>query len=198
MNSGENIRNAVTVLYKTYENVERLMECCKIVAEEKTSYRSSVPKFLRFKSDNDTTGWLLNDFILLFQNSEDPDCESGNGLKDAPIYAMEIYLGGSDHDKDDYPAIYLSKFEYEDINDWEEGCSPSDHWAFYYPLRKPDYMNIKEKKDITIATPQSEKASRTYWDLKKVTTKRIDLFEVTPENITEKIFGNFDKLSAMI
>lgn len=198
MNSSENIRNAVNVLYNTYDNVEKLMEYCKVTAEEKTDYRSSVPKFLRYKSDNDTSAWLLNDFILLFQNNTDNNCESGNGWKDGPVYVMEIYLGGSDYDKEDYPSIFLSKFEYENINGWSEGCSPANHWVFYHPLRNKNYMDIKKTKGMTVATPQNEKASRTYWGLKKVIGKKLDLMEVTSENVKEKIFGSFDELAALV
>jgi len=197
MNSSENIQNALNVMYKTYENVEKLMEYTKVISQEKTDYRTSVSKFLRRKSDNDTTAWLLNDFILLFQNSFDGNCESENGWKDAPVYAMEIYLGDVDYVKDDIPAIYLSKFEYNDIDTWSEGCSPANHWVFYYPLRNSNYMNFNYIDNLTIAIPQNEKVSKTYWGLKKVTTKKLDLFEVTSENLQEKIFGSFDELSKL-
>ena len=66
MNSSENISNAVQVLYKTYENVQKLMEYCKAIASE-NGYTCMINRFLRWKSDNSYDGWLLNDFILLFQ-----------------------------------------------------------------------------------------------------------------------------------
>lgn len=69
------------------------MEYTKTIAEEKTDYINSVPKFLRRKSDNATEAWLLNDFILLFQNAKNEDCESENGWKNAPVFVMEICLG---------------------------------------------------------------------------------------------------------
>lgn len=197
MTSSENIRNALHVMYKTYENIEKLMEYTKIVSQEKTDYRVSFPKFLRYKSDNDIAAWLMNDFILIFQNNKDNNCESENGWKDAPIYAMEIYLGDKDYEEDDLPAIYLSKFEYYDINSWKEGFSPAYYWIFYYPLSNSNYMNFNSYNDINIATPQNEKASKTYWGLKKVTTKKLDLFDVTSENLAEKIFGTFDELAKL-
>ena len=197
MNSSKNIQNALHVLYKTYENVEKLMDYTKIVSQEKTDYILSSNKFLRRKSDNDTTAWLLNDFILLFQNKKDNDCESKNGWKDAPVYVMEIYLGDKEYDEDDLPAMYLSKFEYNDINKWNKISSPSDHWGYYWPLRNSEYMNFDYINDKSIAIPKNEKASMTYWNLKKVTTKKLDLFEVTSENLREKIFGTFDELAIM-
>ena len=45
MNSSENIRNALHVIYKTYENIEKLMDYAKIVAEEQTNDRLVTPKF---------------------------------------------------------------------------------------------------------------------------------------------------------
>ena len=197
MNSSKNIQNALHVLYKTYENVQKLMDYTKVVAQEKTDYKISSNKFLRYKSDNEPTAWLLNDFILLFQDNKDKECESKNGWKDAPVYVMEIYLGDEDYDEDDLPAIYLSKFEYNDINEWYEGCSPADHWGFYWPLRSSEEMSFDSRENITIAIPKNEKASKTYWDLKKVTTKNLDLFEVTSENLKEKVFGTFDELSKL-
>lgn len=107
---------------------------------------------------------------------------------------MEIYLGDEEYAEDDFPAIYLSKFEYADMNSWSEGCSPTNHWVFYDPLRLLDYKNFSINDDLTIAIPKNEKVSKTYWGLQKVTTKKLDLFEVTSGNLEEKIFGAFDEL----
>lgn len=192
MNSGENIRNALQVLYKTYENVQKLMDYAKITAREVTDYQLMSPKALRWKSDNDPEGWLLNDFILLFQNSTDPDCESGNEWKAAPVYAMELFLGKKD--SGDLPSIYLSKFEYDNINGWNEGCSPANHWVFYWPIRSGDKMNFSADGEYFIGVPKEEKVSLSYWGLKQVTFTRIDLMSVHSGNLKEKIFGTFDLL----
>lgn len=195
MNSSENIKNAFKVIFKTYENVEKLMEYCKTIAAEKTDYISSVPKFLRRKSDNDTEAWLLNDFILLFQDKKNEECESGNGWRSGPLYVLEICLG--EKGSNNIPLLYISKFDYERINEWSEGCSPANHWVFYYPLRNEDYMNFEVKGQYKIATPKSEKSSKTYWGLKKVISKAIDLIEVNSDNLQENIFGEFDKLAEL-
>lgn len=195
MNSSENIKNALKVIFKTYENVEKLMEYSKAIAAEKTDYTSSVPKFLRKKSDNDTEAWLLNDFILLFQNKNNEECESCNGWRNGPLYVLEICLG--EKRNDNIPLLYLSKFEYNSINEWSEGCSPANHWAFYYPLRNKDYLDYEMKGEYKVATPKNEKGSKAYWGLKKVTSKTIGLLEVTSDNLQEKIFGEFDKLAEL-
>lgn len=196
MNSGENINNALQVIYKTYDNVKKLMEYCKTVADEKTDYISSVDKFLRRKSDNDTEAWLLNDFILLFQNEKSKDCESGNGWKNDPIYVMEICLG--EKGKENIPLVYISKYEYLNINEWSEGCSPANHWVFYYPLRNEDYMIFEQKGEYNVITPKNEKCSNTYWGLKRIISKSISLFDITSDNVEENIFGEFDTLAHLI
>jgi hypothetical protein len=196
MNSSENIKNALKVIFKTYENVEKLMEHCKTIASEKTHYINSIPKFLRRKSDNLTEAWLLNDFILLFQNKNSEECESGNGWRNGPLYVLEICLG--EKGSDNIPLLYISKFEYESINEWSEGCSPANHWAFYYPLRNENSMIYEIKGEYKVTTPKNEKSSKSYWGLYKVTSKTINLLEVTSNNLQEKIFGEFDRLMEMI
>lgn len=192
MNSSENIRNALQVLYKTYDNVQKLMDYARIVAQEKTEYRLAAPKALRWRSDNETAGWLLNDFILLFQKCTDLDCESKNGWKDAPVYAMEIWLG--DKDFEELPCIYLSKFEYSDINSWSGGCSSANHWVFYWPLRDEDNMDFIWQDDMWICTPKNEKYALRHWGLKKVICYEEDLMKVTSDNLKQRIFDRFDLL----
>ncbi len=195
MNSGENIKNALKVIYKTYENVEKLMEYTKTIAAEKTHYISSVPKFLRRKSDNDTEAWLLNDFILLFQNSKSEDCESGNGWKNDSVFVFEICLG--EKGSENMPLVFISRFDYFKINEWSEGCSPANHWAFYYPLRNEDYMDFDIKGGYKIATPRNDKSSKTYWGLKKIISKSISLLDITADNLQDKVFGEFDRLAEL-
>jgi len=197
MNSGNNICNALRVMIKTYENVQKLMNYTKIYALEKTKYYLAVPKFLRRKSDNDITAWLINDFILLFQHNDDSDCETDNGWKNAPIYVMEIYLGSAESEEGDVPQIYLSKFEYNDLNGWSEGCSPANNWVFYWPPIDEELMDIVENEGYSISKPKNEKASKKYWGVNKVTTLEISLMDVTSDNLEQLIFENFDKLRRM-
>ena len=70
MNSNENIRNAFKVVYKTYENIDKLIKYCKTICED-NGYVVCSNKFLRWKSDNNFYGWAINNFILLFQDKED-------------------------------------------------------------------------------------------------------------------------------
>lgn len=191
MNSAENIRNAFIVVQKTFENVKKLMDYCKTVASEKTDYINVIDKFLRYKSDNDVSGWYIKDFILLFQLKSDRELE--NEWRDGPIFVMEIQL--SDENERKIPTVYLSKFEYSNIVSWEKGCSPTNHWRFYYPLRNHDVMNIQPGQEFSISTPKTkELGEKYYWGLTKVTTSSLPLTEVNSDNVIEKIFAGFDKL----
>ena len=80
MSTGENIRNAVHVLQKTYENISKMMEHSRSVADE-AGYAVVSEKFLRWRTDVEPTAWLINNFILLFQSKEDEECVSGNGWR---------------------------------------------------------------------------------------------------------------------
>lgn len=195
MNSGENIRNALQVLYKTYENIQKLIDYTKLVAQEKTDYCPAVPKTLRWRSDNDPDGWLINDFILLFQNNTDSDCESGNGWKNGPVYGMEISLGEKDNDI--LPKIYLSKYVYRDINSWSECCSPSNHWIFNWPLWDEGSMEFAEQDGYYTCIPKSNGYAERYWGLLKVICCEIDLMSVNSDNVKSMIFDSFDILKEM-
>ncbi|WP_379969176.1 hypothetical protein [Ectobacillus sp. sgz5001026] len=191
MNSSENIRNAFMVVHKTYENIQKLMDHCKTIVSEKSNYISVVDKFLRYKSDNDYTGWYIKDFILLFQQRSDNELE--NEWRDGPIYVMEMELYNDESKQQ--PTVYLSKFEYANIGSWSKGCSPANHWRFYNPLRNQEVMNIQTGKETTIATPKTkELGEKYYWGLKKVSYIDFPLTDVNADNVEEKIFGSFDIL----
>ncbi|OQC00354.1 MAG: hypothetical protein BWX78_01226 [Firmicutes bacterium ADurb.Bin099] len=193
MNSSENLKNALEVMYKTYDNVKKLMDYCISFAGEKTEYDCFSDKSLRWKTGVSPESWLTNSFILLFQNRNSKDCDSDNGWKNDSIYAMEICLG--EKGKTNPPLIYLSRFEYHDINAWSKGCSTSDFWGFFNPIRRNDDMDFSEEGDFRVGVPKNQKSSDTYWGLKKVVTKTVDLFDITAENVGEKIFNEFDRLA---
>lgn len=190
MNLGENIHNAVVVISKTYENIDKLINYCRNICEKETNYTNSVSKFLRYKSDNDYGGWMIDNFILLFQNKTDRKLK--NEWRNGPVFTMEINLAD-----EDVPKVFLSKFEYENINSWDQGCSPANHWAFYWPLRREETMDYEEFSDYTVGKPKpsmEEKVAKDYWGLKRVVYMDKPLTEITSENIKKLIFESFDKL----
>ncbi|MFV8830221.1 hypothetical protein [Alkalihalobacterium sp. APHAB7] len=196
MSSADNIRNAFHVVYQTYENVQKLIEYCKAIGPEKSNYTAAVDKILRYKSDNKVSGWFIQDFIILFQNKDHIELE--NGWREGPIYVMEIELFNVNLElerMEGLPCVRLSKFEYDSLLNWESGCSPSNHWRFYYPLRRNDIMNIQENgDDLHIIPRDQEESNRYYWGVKKITSKRIPLTDITADNTIEKVFNTFDKL----
>lgn len=187
MNLGDNIKNAFEVVLKTYKNVDKLIKYCDLIAIDK-GYEPVTNKFLRYKSDSNYEGWLINSFTKLYQYKEDNILE--NEWKDGPVFAMEINF-------EDIPTVYLSKFEYEDISDWGEGVSPTDYRGFTEPIDCEDNgfieNMIKDRDGYFISKPTPEVKDR-YWGIKRVIYTKIDLLEIDSNNIDEKIFGEFDTL----
>lgn len=194
MNSVDvNIRNAFIAVHRTHENVDKLMEYCRTIANEKTNYKSVNGKFLKWQSGSHYYGWCIDDFILLFQRETDTMLK--NGWRDGPVYAMEVMLHNDENLKQE-PTVYLSKFEYEDVASWGKGTSPSNHQHFYYPIRETDDMKIeKNEEEISLATPKTnEIADQYYAGVRKVSFVQLPLLSVNAENAEETIFGNFEKL----
>lgn len=192
MNSAENIRNAFKVVNKTYENINKMMNYCKTIADEGKEYVVSVPKFLRWKSDVEVDDWLINDFILLFQSKDYEKLE--NEWRNGPIYVLEIAL-----DYGDTRKVYISKFEYRDIENWSNGCSPTNHWRFYWPIRNEDEfdfqeIDLNEKDSYEIWIPKKGKESvvdNSYWGIKRAVCYTEELIDINADNIKEKIFDRF-------
>lgn len=197
MNSTDNVRSAFHVVYKTYENIHKLMDYTKTIASAESNYINVVDKFLRYKSDNEFSGWLIRDFILIFQKQKHQQLE--NEWRDGPLYVMEIELYDRETEMDSthLPCIHLSKFIYKngDIQDWDKGCSPTNHWVFFDPLHNKQTMRIKIENNCSILTPINQDYSvRNYWGVEKIVSKQIPLMDVTADNVVEKIFATFDSL----
>ncbi|CZQ85598.1 Hypothetical protein Tpal_655 [Trichococcus palustris] len=189
----ENIRNAFIAVHKTHENVNKLMEYCRTIANEKTNYNTANGKILRWQPERDYYSWCMDDFILLFQRKT--DTKLTNEWRDGPVYAVEIMLSNYEN-PEQMPTIYLSKFEYEDIASWDKGFSQSNFWSFYYPLRDEDTMVYQPNVEgITQATPKTKEiADLEYRGLSKVSFMDLPMMNVNAENVEDKIFGNFEKL----
>lgn len=189
MNLSENIHNALIVMQKTYENISKLLEYCTVISEKETDYTVAVSRFLRYKSDIDTDGWLISDFILLFQNKNDKELE--NKWRDGPVYGLDIELN------EDVPMVFLSKYEYENIESWSQGCSPSSHWVFDEPMCTDDMDEIEIFDKITERLPKPSVAvqiAKKYWGLKRIVYTKVPLVDITAQNAKELIFGSFEKL----
>jgi hypothetical protein len=187
INLSDNIKNAFDVVRKTYTNIEKLIKHCDYISND-CGYVSVTPKFLRWKSDTSCDGWLITDFIKLYQSQD--DITLSNAWKNGPIYVIKINLMGA-------PTVYLSKFEYEDISSWNKGVSPADHWGYYRPI-DTEYAGFNKTpidgKDGYYITIPTEDTKTKYWNLKKCVYTNIDLIQINSSNVSEKIFDTFDTL----
>ena len=190
MNLGENIHNAFEVVNKTHENVNNLIEFCKLMVNEKKEFDLMSPKFLRYKSDSDYWGWNTRQLFLLFQDMQDEVLE--NGWRDGPIYVLEILLYDPyECFETNEPRLELAKFEYEDIKNLPTGVSTANYYCFTHPLYDLDY---EELEDGTLVADMPEEFTQRYWGVKRVVCKVELLVDVNNENAYDKIFGAFKYL----
>lgn len=197
LTTGENIKNAVHVLRKTYESISKMMEQSKAIAED-AGYVVKSEKFMRWRSDADPAAWLINHFIVVFQNKQDEECAGGNHWRNGPVYAMEISLS-EDGEDGGLPSLRLSRFDYHAIEKWPEGCSPADFWGFHQPADRSFTRQFtrQEADGLLYTEPTGEKAAAAYWGLKKVVTASHPLLDVNGANLRDVVFGTFDKLADM-
>ncbi len=192
--TAKNIDNAFLVVRKTYSNLNKLFsaldnECLEngfinIIKDQKP--------FLRWKSDNDSFGWLINSFVKLYQKKDSPrrneDSQSNEIRKDNNIYALELNLESA-------PVIRIAKFSFSS-NSWTKSPTVSEHWVFYWPLNKTNSNEFEFSidNDLQKSTPKSETTIKKFKNLKSVEYKEILLTEITSKNFSEKIFKVFDEL----
>lgn len=188
-NIGSNIGNAVKVLQQTYENINRLLNEMDTVGS-KEGFISITPKFLRWKSDAEPSGWFIRNFIKLYQRKEDPDLDNESGYKDGPIYGVEVNL------EEDEPQIYLGKFIFEmDPDVWRRLPAVSEHWRYYNPTVREDYMKITQVDNLTIAVPLNEKSSKSYNGIQEVRYTGFNLVSLdSREKVKTMIFDELMKL----
>lgn len=180
---GGNICIAVKVLRETYKNLNLLFGEMDMIGKE-VGFVPLTPRFLRWKSDSYEDGWLLNNFIKIYQldgasagNEQVPD------LKEGAVYVIEIELAG----KDAYPEITLSRFHY-DLSCWERMPAISDHWLFNDPYRIENHFEIDCVDEISTSKVK-EKSSKKYWGFKQAIGKSIPLVTVhDAESIRVGIF----------
>lgn len=193
MSSGKNMHNAFRVVLDTYESVNKLIKFCGS-DDIKKKYHLPTKKFLRYSSDVDYEGWIYWSFIVLFQRIEDGS-PNENMWINAPVYAMEVNL---DPDTCDEPELIIAKLEYNNITEWGKGCSPADHYAFYYPIHNDgpfDTVKHERYDEILPEKGQEQYVSNQYWTLRRVIRKKYPLVEITNENAYEKIFGTIEELA---
>ena len=178
----ENIRNAMKVVRKTHENVQKLMTCCKNLSKHKDSgYRELLADkdYLRHLSRDDYLSWTIGSFILLFTKV---------GGSDDTIYGVEIDL--------DTTKVKAIKYVYDGAIDSEKPISPGDHWKYAHPLRDDRKFELGAMGEFTKSVPKSADINKKYLGLRYALFADFTLSEIKFSNVKEKIFGTFDKLAA--
>ncbi len=189
-NLGQNITTAINVLYETYQNLNLMFSEMDIIAEEE-GFVSLSPKFLRWKSDSNTNGWLTNNFVKLYQLEDKSMMANVPDLREGYMFCVEIELGEEDVN---YPLITLSKFTF-DYRSWSRLPGVSDHWIFHNPFRDESQFNIDEKEGLCTSKPH-QKTKKKYWGLQEAIGRSFPLLNVTsPETIRSGIFKGLLELS---
>ncbi|OMD93547.1 hypothetical protein [Paenibacillus odorifer] len=180
---GSNISLAVEVLRETYKNLNLLFSEMDMIGKD-LGFVPLTARFLRWKSDSYEDGWLLTNFIKIYQlDGASASNEHVPDLKEGAVYVVEIELAGDDG----YPEITLSRFHY-DLSRWERMPAISDHWLFNHPYRIENHFDIECVDDIWRSNVK-EKSSKKYWGFKKAIGKTNPLVTVNDaESIRVGIF----------
>jgi hypothetical protein len=180
--NGENITSAVTVLKETYRSLNTLFHEMDRIAEEE-GFISLTPKFLRWKSDSDSDGWLMNNFIKLYQVEGNSIVPHLPELQDGDLFGVEVDLDG-----DEYPQIALTRYTF-DYTFWTRMPATSDHWIFYQPFREDNSFEIDESNGIWKSKPYA-RSIKKYWGIQRAISRSIPLLIVnSSESVRSEIFG---------
>lgn len=159
-NLGQNISSAVDVLIEAYTNLEILFSELDRVGEEE-GFISLTPRFMRWKSDTDPSGWLTSNMIKLYQLEKDSSLPSLPDIKSGPVFGIEVDLNYKD-----YPVISLTRYTF-DFTYWTRTPSVSDHWVFYGPFRYDDSFSIEESngnRNEHNSIPKTTETSRSFFN----------------------------------
>ncbi len=168
------IKNAAAVIRKTHENVDKFLTQCKNLAKNDGSkYELLTEKFLRWSSDVYPAAWMTDGFILLFKRKDDAV---------NTVYGIEVDILSA--------CVVVIKYTYADAFNYSARISPSDFGKYDEPLWK---FESEYKGDYTFMKIPSDNK----YNLNSVIFTEIPLSEITADNVTEKIFGNFEKLATL-
>ena len=180
INHGENITTAIEIIKETYANLEVLFAEMDRIGEEE-GYITLTPRFLRWKSDTDSNGWMTSNFIKLYQVESNPPTEKVTDLT-GPLFGIEVDLEG-----EEYPTLSLIRYTY-DYSAWTRMPAVSDHWLFYSPFREENFFEIDQIENVWTSIP-IEKAKKRYWGIQRAVAIDIPLIDITsPELIRTEIF----------
>lgn len=185
---GESIIQATRLLRETYKNLNILFQELDRVGEEE-GYVTITPRFMRYKSDTDTTGWLTTNFIKLYVKSEKIP-ESIEDIRDLAWYGVMVDL--TDDDNDEMPLVSVIHYQFDRFH-WNRLPVVSDHWIFWSPFYDGEYIINRENNKWDIDS--NGKAKKKHSGFEKLVATDVPLFDLTsPDDLREKVFREFEKL----
>lgn len=186
---GESIIQATKLLRETYKNLNILFQELDRVGEEE-GYATITPRYMRYKSDTDTTGWLTTNFIKLYVKSEKVP-ESIEDIRDSAWYGVMIDLTDDDHQE--IPVVSVIRYEF-DQSYWKRLPVVSDHWTFWSPFNEGEYAIGGDDRRWTIDS--NGKGKKKHSGFEKLIATDVPLFDLkNPEDVRLKIFYEFEKLN---
>src|SRR5690606_7199949 len=138
------------------------------------------PKYMRYKSDTDTTGWMTTNFIKLYVKT-DKILESIEDIRDLDWYGIMVDL--TDDDENVIPIVSVIRYQY-DQSHWSRLPAVSDHWIFWSPFYEGDYTIIREDNKWHIDA--KGKAKKKHNGFEKLAAIDVPLFDLkSPEDVRE-------------
>lgn len=186
---GESIIQATKILRETYKNLKVLFEELDRVGEEE-GYVTINPRFMRYKSDNDTTGWLTTNFIKLYVKS-DVVPEHIEDIRELAWYGVMVDL--TNEFDAEIPMVSIIKYQFNQSY-WNRLPSVSDHWTFWSPFSAGEFSITGEEDEWKVDS--NHKAMKRHSGFERLVAKDIPLFDLkNQDDVREKVFGEFVKLS---
>jgi len=186
-----NVKNAFEAVRKTYNSVNKLFAAIDIEAKENglINIISGQRPFVRYKSDIDIEGWLINYFIKLYQKADSPPHPKIEEMKlDEFIYGIVISFEIN-------PTLIIAKYCFE-VENWNY-CPPvSDDGSCYWPvqLNFGNKFEFNRKNEFIKSIPKNEDVRQRHRLIKYAIFKEINLLDINADNFKEKIFNGFKEL----
>lgn len=182
----KNIGNAFEVVRQTYESMKKLFSALDVKADEKgyISLVNSAPNFLRWRSDQESSGWLVGSAIKLYQKKIDPKLEGG--WRNGPVFLIEVQLLYEEKEKLFGPEVVTAQFTYENMEEaFPRPPGMGDHGRFYHPLRK--VVNLPQEHFIDTRQIPFEDVDKKYGGLLEIKYKRRPLAYIDQANFEDLI-----------
>lgn len=198
MNLDENISNAIKVLRSTYYNIEKLFSFLRAKASE-YGYKCILKDndiIMHRSKVHEPWSWAIGMLAILFQSNSDK-IKFINGASTEEFFGVEICL----QEDNGLPGLYVSKFNYlsDNIANWRRGFNTSDIWGITVPKWNEAEFDIKLKNgDVIYSVPRNDIVIQKYWGLKHALCKRSTYYDLTRENVYEKIFAVMDELKNFV